>query len=182
MALQTDRLAMAALGVLGDIPPNTIQPPLVDGIHLRWSVRADLGFPWHGFFLFRRPHRPGRPVCFGQILPKTAPGPWPSPVLNTPFGQFSSDRPLVFTDDFPAAGVAEFDLRDREYLRFSLDSAQSAYRAEAQIGFRRSEEHTSELQSRPHLVCRLLLEKKKKKKNRFILVKKKTKQKNKNTH
>src|SRR5690554_7788214 len=28
----------------------------------------------------------------------------------------------------------------------------------------RSEEHTSELQSRPHLVCRLLLEKKKKKK------------------
>src|SRR5436305_6153741 len=28
----------------------------------------------------------------------------------------------------------------------------------------RSEEHTSELQSRPHLVCRLLLEKKKQKK------------------
>src|SRR5690554_4812699 len=31
-------------------------------------------------------------------------------------------------------------------------------------GIPRSEEHTSELQSRPHLVCRLLLEKKKKKK------------------
>src|SRR5690554_7646864 len=30
----------------------------------------------------------------------------------------------------------------------------------------RSEEHTSELQSRPHLVCRLLLEKKKKNKNK----------------
>src|SRR5690554_7045013 len=30
----------------------------------------------------------------------------------------------------------------------------------------RSEEHTSELQLRPHLVCRLLLEKKKKKKNK----------------
>src|SRR3989442_2950745 len=29
-------------------------------------------------------------------------------------------------------------------------------------GARRSEEHTSELQSRPHLVCRLLLAKKKK--------------------
>src|SRR5690554_7785663 len=28
------------------------------------------------------------------------------------------------------------------------------------IGLLRSEEHTSELQSRPHLVCRLLLEKK----------------------
>src|SRR2546421_8160512 len=32
----------------------------------------------------------------------------------------------------------------------------------------RSEEHTSELQSRSDLVCRLLLEKKKKKKNRSI--------------
>src|SRR5690554_4417305 len=31
------------------------------------------------------------------------------------------------------------------------------------VNYRRSEEHTSELQSRPHLVCRLLLEKKKKK-------------------
>src|SRR5690554_7314673 len=30
----------------------------------------------------------------------------------------------------------------------------------------RSEEHTSELQSRPHLVCRLLLEKKKKQKKK----------------
>src|SRR3989442_11879575 len=32
----------------------------------------------------------------------------------------------------------------------------------------RSEEHTSELQSRPHLVCRLLLEKKKKKRNKNV--------------
>src|SRR3989442_9169925 len=31
----------------------------------------------------------------------------------------------------------------------------------------RSEEHTSELQSRPHLVCRLLLEKKKKQKKQM---------------
>src|SRR5690554_7765911 len=35
----------------------------------------------------------------------------------------------------------------------------------------RSEEHTSELQSRPHLVCRLLLEKKKKKKNIITYIK-----------
>src|SRR6266498_5684341 len=38
----------------------------------------------------------------------------------------------------------------------------------------RSEEHTSELQSRPHLVCRLLLEKKKNKTRRHIKTKKKT--------
>src|SRR2546429_6250185 len=38
----------------------------------------------------------------------------------------------------------------------------------------RSEEHTSELQSRLHLVCRLLLEKKKKHKTRSISIKPQT--------
>src|SRR5579884_4378704 len=42
---------------------------------------------------------------------------------------------------------------------------------------RRSEEHTSELQSRGHLVCRLLLEKKKKQVNNIINKKKKKKKK-----
>src|SRR5579872_7527565 len=41
----------------------------------------------------------------------------------------------------------------------------------------RSEEHTSELQSRPHLVCRLLLEKKKKHKYTSIIHQKKKKNK-----
>ncbi|PVE22765.1 hypothetical protein DC522_19145 [Microvirga sp. KLBC 81] len=149
MALQTDRLVLAALGVLGDIPPNAIQPPLSDGIHLRWSFRTDVGFPWYGFFLFRRPHWPSRPVCFGQILPNMPPGPWPSAVLNTPFGQVRSDRPLVFTDDFPAGGVAEFDLRARAYIRFALDPVHSAYRVEARIGFRRRQCGQSCIDFRP---------------------------------
>src|SRR2546422_8227323 len=38
------------------------------------------------------------------------------------------------------------------------------------LGCKRSEEHTSELQSRLHLVCRLLLEKKKKTKQRDLPV------------
>src|SRR2546422_7437368 len=41
----------------------------------------------------------------------------------------------------------------------------------------RSEEHTSELQSRLHLVCRLLLEKKKKKKKKNYTLNNKKKQK-----
>src|SRR3989442_10008329 len=46
-------------------------------------------------------------------------------------------------------GIPTFgDRYTRLFLSYALD---------------RSEEHTSELQSRPHLVCRLLLEKKKKK-------------------
>src|SRR5690554_7024919 len=51
---------------------------------------------------------------------------------------------------------------------------------------KRSEEHTSELQSRPHLVCRLLLEKKKKKKkkknNKKKKIKKITNKKNKKSY
>src|SRR5207344_3640012 len=48
-----------------------------------------------------------------------------------------------------------------------------------QQGPRRSEEHTSELQSRPHLVCRLLLEKKKTRKQNLKEKTKKKKKKNK---
>src|SRR5690554_7736400 len=45
-------------------------------------------------------------------------------------------------------------LEQHFYIALKLDFFKENYR---------SEEHTSELQSRPHLVCRLLLEKKKKK-------------------
>src|SRR2546429_3833318 len=44
----------------------------------------------------------------------------------------------------------------------------------AEAWFRRSEEHTSELQSRLHLVCRLLLEKKKKHQNKITNAQKDT--------
>src|SRR2546422_8021751 len=59
---------------------------------------------------------------------------------------------------------------------FSAASGEAAWGvsswASAQASHSRSEEHTSELQSRLHLVCRLLLEKKKKTKNnnRFVEV------------
>src|SRR3989449_7871666 len=48
--------------------------------------------------------------------------------------------------------------------RLGLDPADVRY----VDGDTRSEEHTSELQSRLHLVCRLLLEKKKKKKHALL--------------
>src|SRR2546422_5727285 len=46
-----------------------------------------------------------------------------------------------------------------------LPQEPAAIRNAQKLGSRRSEEHTSELQSRLHLVCRLLLEKKKQKLN-----------------
>src|SRR5436305_11924293 len=56
--------------------------------------------------------------------------------------------------------------RRRRYRPFTSAgialSARRSSRSVTSIRRCRSEEHTSELQSRPHLVCRLLLEKKKK--------------------
>src|SRR2546429_2307514 len=50
--------------------------------------------------------------------------------------------------------------------RCALPCLQHVWRADVAGFASRSEEHTSELQSRLHLVCRLLLEKKKKKRKR----------------
>src|SRR5690554_1487902 len=52
----------------------------------------------------------------------------------------------------------------KKVLLIGADKNSSMINYEDRATCIRSEEHTSELQSRPHLVCRLLLEKKKKKK------------------
>src|SRR5690554_7586238 len=59
----------------------------------------------------------------------------------------------------PNTNIPDIEDPERTGYRFTgwLDEDGNPYR------LTRSEEHTSELQSRPHLVCRLLLEKKKKK-------------------
>src|SRR3989442_12413110 len=57
-------------------------------------------------------------------------------------------------------GAAARTVRDVEMDRQGLHAALLDLDGGASAS--RSEEHTSELQSRPHLVCRLLLEKKKK--------------------
>src|SRR2546429_5878715 len=55
------------------------------------------------------------------------------------------------------------DRADAQLLRDAPDIARFAFqlKGRAPSHYARSEEHTSELQSRLHLVCRLLLEKKK---------------------
>src|SRR3712207_6957023 len=65
--------------------------------------------------------------------------------------------------------MATHDRRDIDYLVDVLDEAchkneVPRYQPDAAAVRMRSEEHTSELQSRQYLVCRLLLEKKKKNK------------------
>src|SRR3989442_6702091 len=66
---------------------------------------------------------------------------------------FRSDIQLV------AASERYFEIKN---LRIAIGRPFTAQENRSGVPVR-SEEHTSELQSRPHLVCRLLLEKKKKK-------------------
>src|SRR5438067_3878397 len=63
----------------------------------------------------------------------------------------------------PLAKTIAFDLTCLQTV-----SANSRSAISVSVGARRSEEHTSELQSRFDLVCRLLLEKKKKTKNKIV--------------
>src|SRR2546422_5574336 len=62
-------------------------------------------------------------------------------------------------DDVDLAPVG--DLRLQEVVDLPASRLRARLRADRLAARRRSEEHTSELQSRLHLVCRLLLEKKK---------------------
>ncbi|HEX7185097.1 MAG TPA: hypothetical protein VF756_24930 [Thermoanaerobaculia bacterium] len=134
MSFNTDALTLLALGIRDDNPVDSDQPPLVDGIHLRWYPRQDLSFPWHGFYLFRRESRPRRLRCLSGAIGGLRPGPSRSASLTTRLGRIASQRPLVFTDDFQATGTVEFDLTSG--LRFDLPAGVEAGSVEVRIGLR----------------------------------------------
>src|SRR3712207_6865354 len=61
----------------------------------------------------------------------------------------------------PFAGALDLDRRPDEAVGRRLQQLGDPRERRVVVQLRRSEEHTSELQSRQYLVCRLLLEKKK---------------------
>src|SRR3712207_7414912 len=67
----------------------------------------------------------------------------------------------------PAAGFVHIGMGALLYERDDLVGAERVLERGVELAERRSEEHTSELQSRQYLVCRLLLEKKKTNQPRF---------------
>lgn len=76
MSLQDPHaLALDALSILKDLPPNPKQPLVKDGVHLRWFPGNDRGFPLKGgYYLFRR--RVGgtvAPTCLMPLLKDSDP-------------------------------------------------------------------------------------------------------------
>jgi hypothetical protein len=145
MPQQSKRLALVGLGVENDTPPVNIQPPLPDGIHLRWAFTREDGFPWYGFFLFRRRSEEQQRQCILPLLrdrPVGTPGPT---FFDLSLGEVTSDLPLHFTDDFPPPGVVEIDLgplngQGRTFVRFALPVGGWAIRADVRVGFRDRQE------------------------------------------
>src|SRR5256884_2370628 len=75
----------------------------------------------------------------------------------------SSDLFEHSTADEPEVRGVRYNGRVRQVFKCSVEAlGTQALTHAGGVGADRSEEHTSELQSRLHLVCRLLLEKKKK--------------------
>ncbi|HEU0099226.1 MAG TPA: hypothetical protein VFQ67_10675 [Allosphingosinicella sp.] len=135
MALQGENLAMVGLGVLGDQPPHPIQPVLPDGIHLRWAFDPELGFPWHGYHLFRRPHRPGKPTCIAAQWQGWVRKPPAGSTQTMAQGEMSSDSKLALAPTSDPADPAGIDLRGRTYLRFDLAADRPARSFELRIVF-----------------------------------------------
>src|SRR5690554_7056293 len=76
-------------------------------------------------------------------------------------------RHLVEKTDFDKENIIPMEVKAEmldvvEIVRYNFNPEDLGIVPKGQKRYTRSEEHTSELQSRPHLVCRLLLEKKKK--------------------
>lgn len=136
MPLQSANLAMIGLGAVGNQPVNPYQTPLADGIHLRWAFRRELGFPWYGFHLFRRPAMDGQPLCLSKVTGGLSKGIWPEAKYATVLGVLSSNTNLVLTDDFAQPNTVEFALDGRSYLRFDFPAGEPARRVELRIGFR----------------------------------------------
>src|SRR5215813_4839568 len=138
--------------------PTTLAGTAELAAHPEWRVfdcRHDLARPGLGEEQYREAHIPG--ALFAHLdrdlsAPKTGRN-----------GRHPLPQPEAFTSWLARCGVNPSD------QIVCYDAANGAMAARLWwmlrwIGHERSEEHTSELQSRPHLVCRLLLEKKKKKK------------------
>lgn len=136
MPLQSNDLVMVALGALNDIPPVPEQPVLVNGIHLRWVFPRNRGFPWYGYYLFRRPHEFRGERCLRKELGRLPVGSLDRMAINFDLGRLSSDVNLSTTDDFSDSGGSEFDLAGRAWLRVDFSRTDLAYRVDLKIGCR----------------------------------------------
>src|ERR1039458_1816395 len=91
---------------------------------------------------------------------------WPAPATEPPCGR-APLRPGSYPRASRPSRFAWYSRRVERYSLHGFSAGAGTWRCPGR--YKRSEEHTSELQSLRHLVCRLLLEKKKNK-NKYITI------------
>src|SRR5271157_3228042 len=96
-------------------------------------------------------------VMVAPLRPSITPSIWALCAAATPHSSTSAASDRVTTK-----AILAVLLRLIILFSYSFSFSCRYHLLESWVDWGRSEEHTSELQSRPHLVCRLLLEKKKK--------------------
>lgn len=136
MAIQTDDLVALGLGITGDSPPaGSLQPTaLIDGIHIQYRTSGARGFPWFGFYLFRRPHRSGLETCLSRHLREPKEGAALQASWAFPGVSLHSAVKFGLIDEFPSPGASEVALPPAP-LEARFDSA-PVHRVVATIGFR----------------------------------------------
>lgn len=135
MPSQSTDLVMIARGVSNGTSVNpTNQPRLADGVHLRFGFDRDRGFPWHGYYVFRRRHNSGKPLC--SYPPSRKQLKSGSMVWQTAQGEFSATGAgLVLDEVFAPANQTEFDLRNSPHLLFRLGPGLGAREFRVTLGF-----------------------------------------------
>jgi hypothetical protein len=130
MGFQTENLSMVGIGVLNDVPNHPDQPPLPDGIHLRWTPGNDRGFPCYGYHLFRRLHKFPQEgfECLndfsvaalgGQAIFSSLPlGDFGGQAMLTNHGTFTSPNSLVISSGLTTP--RGLSLSDRPFIQFYL--------------------------------------------------------------
>src|SRR6266498_1322962 len=139
----------ATLASLGECPNLRLDREAVTR-RLRLAPQGDPMRP--GFALF---------ATLAVATPTWAQAPRPAqPAPPAPPVLIKAGRLIDGRSDAPQSGVGILIEGDRIKAVGPLAQVQGQAKGARVIDLSRSEEHTSELQSRPHLVCRLLLEKK----------------------
>jgi hypothetical protein len=124
---------MIALSVLDDKPPNALQPPLARGIHIRWASSREAGFPWGGYYLFRREHIAKNFTQHRACIREGLFALWKSARATKSLvfdgGKLSSDINFTFVEPLRASDTVGLDLTGNRGIWFSANPGDSIWRA-----------------------------------------------------
>jgi hypothetical protein len=131
-------LALDALSIIRDAPPNAKQPALEDGIHLRWVPGDQRDFPLRGgYYLFRRRVGGTAPTCVMAHVQNLNPAVVAQETsIDTGIGMLAGGNGTLLKPVVQPGkpGITGFSI-DQQGVRFSLPANTAASGFTVQISF-----------------------------------------------